>query len=63
MFNFLLRKLKYTLTKGKIANEIIHPEVKIDSEIGTELKKNIDEVKGILGDSDDIIIRSSHFAT
>lgn len=57
MFNFLLRKLKYTLTKGKIANEIIHPEVKIDSEIGTELKKNIDEVKGILGDSDDIIIR------
>lgn len=57
MFNYLLRKLKYTLAKGKIANEIIHPEVKIDSEIGTELKKNIDEIKGILGDSDDIIIR------
>ncbi len=57
MFNFLLRKLKYTLTKGKIANEIIHPEVKIDSEIGTELKGNLEKIKEILGDSDDIVIR------
>lgn len=57
MFNFIFRKLKYALTKGDIANDIIHPEVKIDSEIGTKLKDNIAKIQGILGDSDDIIIR------
>lgn len=57
MFNLLMRKLKYNLTKGKIASENIHPEVMEDSEIASDLKTNISMIKAIFGDSDDIVIR------